>query len=345
MEKSSLFAALAVALLVVSFACMPTPVPSTEEVAVPTSIPPTPSNTPETPTTIIPTEPPTATPTSPPPTETPPPTKTPPPTETPPPTKTPPPPTEPPPAGLAIISFNVTIEDIPTGKRLTFTWQTTGATGVTIWSGTKQRFPDAWPGPPNGSLVKDLAFTYYRNPSMTLMAYDGAGHSVSKSVTVEWPCKYDYFFPNDVARCPSYEASATWAAEEPFEHGRMIWLEQINTGSTTMQGIILVLYDDGKFTQYKDTWTEGMPESDPSIVPPAGLYQPIRGFGKLWRETPDVRTKLGWATAPEQGFNSVWQAQVLESIGGTAYVRVLSGKIIRLVGWDVSGGTWQYETP
>lgn len=329
MGKSAWCALLAVALATVSFACMSTPAPPTEvQVFVPTSIPPTPSDTPEPPPTEAVVSPPTKVPTLPSSTEAPPPTE-------------PPPPTETVAAGLAILSFNVTIEDIPTGKRLTFAWQTTGATGVTIWSGTKQRFPDAWEGPPNGSLVKDLTFTYYRNPSMTLTARDGAGHTVSKSVNVAWACEHDYFFTTDIARCPAGEASASWAAEQPFEHGRMIWLEDVGV----LARVILVLYDDGQFAMFDDTWTEGDPESDPAFVPPAGLLQPIRGFGKLWRENAGVRDKLGWATAGEQGFDTVFQTQIAESIGATAFLRALDGKIIRVSGWDVGTGTWQYETP
>lgn len=323
MKNSTWCALLAVVLAALSFACLPTSVPPTEvQVFVPTSIPPTPSDTPEAPPTEVPTlPPPTQVPTLPPPTE--------------------PPPTEAPAEGLAILSFNVTIEDIPTGKRLTFTWQTTGAVGVTIWSGAKQRFPDAWEGPPNGSLVQDLAFTYYRNPSMALVARDDAGNTVSKSVIVEWACEHDYFFSTDIARCPSGEASASGAAEQPFEHGRMIWLEDVGV----LSRVIFVLYDDGKFAKLDDTWTEGQPESDPSLVPPAGLLQPVRGFGKVWRENASVRDKLGWATAEEQGFDTVFQAQIAESIGATAFLRGPDGKIIRVSGWDVGTGTWEYETP
>ncbi|MBN1978782.1 MAG: hypothetical protein JW918_15400 [Anaerolineae bacterium] len=330
MKNFTWCALLAGALAALSFACMPTSAPPTKvQVFVPTSIPPTPSDTPESPPTeALTLPPPTLAPTLPLPTEAPLPTE-------------PPPPTEPPSEGLAILFFNVTIEDIPTGKRLTFTWQTTGAAGVTIWSGTKQRFPDAWAGPPNGSLVKDLAFTYYRNPSMTLVARDDAGHTVSKSVIVEWACEHDYFFSTDIARCPAGEASASWAAEQPFEHGRMIWLEDVGA----LAQVILVLYDDGQFALYEDTWTEGQPESDPSFVPPAGLLQPVRGFGKLWRENASVRDKLGWAMAGEQGFDTVFQAQIAESIGATAFLRALDGKIIRVSGWDVGVGTWEYETP
>ena len=32
----------------------------------------------------------------------------------------------------------------------------------------------------------------------------------------------------------------------------------------------------------------------------AGLRTPQRGFGKVWRENPAVRERLGWATQPER---------------------------------------------
>ncbi|MBE9507754.1 MAG: hypothetical protein IMY86_06855, partial [Chloroflexi bacterium] len=109
---------------------------------------------------------------------------------------------------------------------------------------------------------------------------------------------------------------------------------------------ILVLYADGKYEQYEDTWTEGMPESDPAFVPPAGLLQPIRGFGKLWRENTNVRDGLGWATAPEQGFTTTWQEQIGESLGQSkAFARILSGQIAQINSWDVRTGTWQFLAP
>jgi hypothetical protein len=67
---------------------------------------------------------------------------------------------------------------------------------------------------------------------------------------------------------------------------------------------IYVLFDDGlqpAFRTFLDEWDEGQPESDPSIVPPAGLYQPVRGFGLVWREEPGVRDRLGWAVNEELG--------------------------------------------
>ncbi|MBN1813452.1 MAG: hypothetical protein JXA14_16565 [Anaerolineae bacterium] len=339
MKKSGSFALLVVVLLVLaSFACVSTPVPPTAvEVFVPTSIPPTPSNTPKPPPPDVTTEPPTKVPTLPPPTKPPVATQTPPPTE---------PPPEPTTEELAILSFTVAVGDIEGGKKLTFSWQTTGAVRATIVSGTSQRFPQRWEVGPNGTYEVGPESTGYRNPQMTLSAYDSLGNAVSNTIWAEWPCEYAYFFEPAPAACPLYEPSATWAAEQPFENGRMAWLEEVRGETFVTQRQILVFYNDGKYEQYQDAWMEGQPESDPSIVPPSGLYQPIRGFGKVWRENTSVRDNLGWATVPEQGFDSFWQQRFQESLPSVAYVRIFDGRVIEIAGWGwATGGTWEFVSP
>jgi hypothetical protein len=52
------------------------------------------------------------------------------------------------------------------------------------------------------------------------------------------------------------------------------------------------------------------PDSDPSLVPPPGFYQPVRGFGLAWRGlTPlgDLRPILGWAVEPEREADFTYQ--------------------------------------
>jgi len=82
------------------------------------------------------------------------------------------------------------------------------------------------------------------------------------------------------------------AAEQPFEHGRMIWVERLDS--------IYVIFDDGSWARFNDAFEEGMAESDPAIVAPGGKLQPMRGFGKVWREQSAVREQIGWALAPEK---------------------------------------------
>jgi hypothetical protein len=87
-------------------------------------------------------------------------------------------------------------------------------------------------------------------------------------------------------------------AEEVFQQGRMFWIRE-NRQIWVMVNVPPDNGAGGDWYCYNDTFEEGEPETDPSLVPPEGLYQPRRGFGKLWRNHPDLKDALGWATTPE----------------------------------------------
>jgi len=87
-------------------------------------------------------------------------------------------------------------------------------------------------------------------------------------------------------------------AEEVFQHGRMFWIRE-NRQIWVMVNVPPDNASGGDWYCYNDTFQEGEPETDPDLVPPEGLYQPRRGFGKLWRTHPDLKEALGWGTTPE----------------------------------------------
>lgn len=91
------------------------------------------------------------------------------------------------------------------------------------------------------------------------------------------------------------EPSSVYAAVQRFEGGLMIWREDNRQ--------IYTLYADGSWTAVDDTWTEDQPAFDPAITAPADRFQPIRGFGKVWRNNRQVRGRVGWALEPERGVN------------------------------------------
>jgi serine/threonine protein kinase len=97
-------------------------------------------------------------------------------------------------------------------------------------------------------------------------------------------------------RAPVVQAAGAW---EPFEGGQMLWREDLRR--------IYVLHQAGSWRMYDDNWQEGDLVWDTDLVPPAGLYQPVRGFGLTWREEAGVHDALGWATAEESSFSATLQ--------------------------------------
>lgn len=96
---------------------------------------------------------------------------------------------------------------------------------------------------------------------------------------------------------PSLDVDGTQAQ---FEHGAMLWRKDL------LQ--IYVFYEGGKWEVYPDTWDTSQPLVDPAMTPPTGLFQPIRGFGKVWWQNKDVKLKLGWAREEEKAVSTTWQS-------------------------------------
>ncbi|XWX03655.1 hypothetical protein VZO05_14200 [Aggregatilineales bacterium SYSU G02658] len=102
---------------------------------------------------------------------------------------------------------------------------------------------------------------------------------------------------NDLAPrlgCPAVnppDVVAINGAWQPFQNGLMIWLS----------GDIYVLYSNGNYEFYADTFAAGVdPETLPD-TPPPGLVAPVRGFAKVWANQPSVRAGLGWGVTVETG--------------------------------------------
>jgi hypothetical protein len=191
-------------------------------------------------------------------------------------------------------------------------------------------FPVVPVDPISGTTTLELWGTKYPNPAASLLVWDAYDNELNQSITIEWPCEHeDLLFGGRY--CPSSEASFPQAAQQQFEHGFMIWHEATRSDETKPGGTIYVFYEDGECEQFDDNWRADEPQNDPTLTPPKGLYQPIRGFGKVWRENERIREKLGWAIAPEQGFTGVWQDANPASLSSTqAYIQTIDGRIIAL---------------
>ncbi|MFQ6059322.1 MAG: WD40/YVTN/BNR-like repeat-containing protein, partial [Anaerolineae bacterium] len=122
--------------------------------------------------------------------------------------------------------------------------------------------------------------------------------------------------------CPTEAEREVALAEEAFERGRMFWRGDSRE--------IYVLHDDRTWRAFADTWQEGQPLDDPDLTAPPGLFQPKRGFGKVWREElGGPASRIGWAREEEQGGTGVVQAfdggVILWSDLGTTYILYADG--------------------
>jgi hypothetical protein len=125
----------------------------------------------------------------------------------------------------------------------------------------------------------------------------------------------------------------------------MFWLRPID-----QIWVITTNDEDEQIWQiYEDNFEEGMPESDPEFAPTEpGLLQPIRGFGLLWRENPELRANLGWAIAEEVGYLANYEYHYGGTVDENNMFTQGSGyHIIESLSRDVyrfNEGTWNWET-
>jgi len=255
--------------------------------------------------------PPTATSTPPPPAPTPTPTSPPSPTATPtstpePATPTPtasPTPTAPPGEQPAVVFFRASVTEADPGDTITLEWESTGATEAALYyilpTGQYSR---SWDVEPTGTMAYTISPDHRNAEYLQLSVWDEAARAARAWLTIELRCPDEWFFSPAPDECPSGPALRSDGAEQHFEHGVMLWVGA--------EDRIYVLFEDGvdpEWYAFADEWDPGEPESDPGLVPPTGHYQPVRGFGLVWREQTGVRDRLGWAVEEEVGYETAVQ--------------------------------------
>jgi hypothetical protein len=99
----------------------------------------------------------------------------------------------------------------------------------------------------------------------------------------------------------SDESPRTWAVQiiyQPFERGAMLWLSNLGWYEGK---VVYVLLDDSTYNRHDDTYDPSFDPEAGGSEPPAeaGQLRPTRALGKVWRETPGLADRIGFATAPE----------------------------------------------
>ena len=202
-----------------------------------------------------------------------------------------------------IAYFRANVTEADPGDTITLEWQSSGGDLATLYhlmsTGQLGRF---WEVGPTGSMDYVIPAESRNQEGFALFILCDTELIAQATLMVTLRCPGTWFFSPAPDECPSGPSILTDGAEEHFEHGLMLWVKA--------QDSIYVLFDDGAQPAWKafgDEWDESEPESDPSIVPPAGLYQPLRGFGLIWREEPGIRDRLGWAVDVEVGYPTAIQ--------------------------------------
>jgi hypothetical protein len=160
-------------------------------------------------------------------------------------------------------------------------------------------------------VVDEQALTYI---GFALRVYADEQSSI-KTVELHPQCQNlrPWFFAGPPLRCPADVALTSYAASQHFERGLMVWVEETDE--------FYVFYDEpdqqGFQVVHRTVGLELKPgASEDNRIgedPPTGLYEPVSGFGLVWRgevEWPyadNVRERLGWATAPESGYDTAHQ--------------------------------------
>jgi hypothetical protein len=82
--------------------------------------------------------------------------------------------------------------------------------------------------------------------------------------------------------------------EQSFQGGLAIWR------SDTRQ--IYMLQREGQtWSAHADTWQPGQRVAVDATPPPPGAMVPAGGFGMVWRSTPEIKSRLGWAVYEPRG--------------------------------------------
>jgi len=131
--------------------------------------------------------------------------------------------------------------------------------------------------------------------------------------------------------CVSADVIAIQSATQVFERGVMVW---VNEGG----GLIYVFNNNGTFQRYPDSFIAGQDPDSGGETPPAGLIEPVRGFGKIWRTMAGVRDGIGWGISSEAGDS----ATIQEFSSGRLMYLPTRGNILALTySGSANSGTWR----
>lgn len=242
--------------------------------------------------------------------------------------------------------FEVSPSTLYAGETVSLHWRASGVSAEICPTARYTYFTsdDCQSVPLRGSLQfempADLQPSYAPGFRLHVEGNEGT-ESQQQYVYVNLYCESAWFYDSEQPAgpiCPQ-QAIGSWAAVQHFEHGTMIWLEALGRYYVfSPQPLDQTPINQHKlFNQINDPLTV-VDDTSNSYTPPDGFYAPESGFGYVWRgdvaESPPLREVLGWATAPEFGYQASFQCGDFTStqFGSTCYLSGPENELIWIDG-------------
>lgn len=228
--------------------------------------------------------------------------------------------------GFRIEYFATTSQIVRPGDNVDLRWETDGAEDVTIYRLDAEGSPEVErPVDVDGQLTISTGSSVVGEVEFVLVAGRGED-SIEERLTITLNCTEVWFFIPPPEGCPNSPGEPSSQAEQQFEGGFMIWM-----GLTDEIFIFFNDEETPRWIRVFDSFEDGDPERDNTLVPPEGRFQPVRGFGQIWRTNEQVRERLGWATEPESGYDGMLQRAGLLEDTQILYMRTRDGGILELI--------------
>jgi hypothetical protein len=264
--------------------------------------------------------------------------------------------TEPAPAEVTaspqVFDFQVTPNTAGPSEVVTLRWSATGSEATICPSAQYDLFTqdDCINVPLSGempfTIPPDAAGNQHISFHLTVRA--GEFEPVVAQLSVQMRCHTTWFFSHEpqAGVCPM-EPTYSYAAAQHFEHGTMIWIEGLGRYLILVDSLLYAGEARKKVEHIYDPLNI-VQDSSAQVQPPEGLLAPISGFGLVWRGdvsgSPGHQATLGWALAPEFGYQTIFQCDDARPSGGRSWqfchLRGPDGEIIvlhPLGGWYLLG--------
>jgi hypothetical protein len=226
------------------------------------------------------------------------------------------------------------------GSSVTLFWSTRGANGAVIYRLDQNNVRNQlWNVAPDGNLTVPTRRADRGQVSFVLSVGDGA-LKTEQTLTLPLTCPDTWFFQPAPEDCPRGPSQPTTLIEQPFERGRMVYIQTLDT--------VYALFNDG----LEPAWIAFDNRYDPAIHPeldenferslPPGFVQPKRILGFVWRGNDLVRNRLGLGVTEEADYDGFMQTAGAGEDAENIYLNSADGTVLQLL---PRGKSWQIITP